>query len=517
MQWYAGRRFKSYSLRLIRDSSVGRATLKKESLVMSMFMKAMGDGNHTLTENGALTNKSTFNTIVDFFFHGAALRSRPNEAVNLFQKAFDEDPTQALRILFYVRDVRGGQGERNIFRTVLRSIATSNSTNAEKIQAWFKINIYLIPAYGRWDDLFIFMGTALEDSAIFFIKETLKQDCAATHPTLLAKWMPSENTSSEKTRKLASYIRKKLNMTSRQYRKLLSTLRRTIEIIETNLTNKDYTFDYAQVPSKASLRYRKAFARNDNARYSAYLEAVNKGEKKINTSTLYPYDLLHTLWRNNDTRTADTMWKNLPDYVDNLQGLVVADTSGSMNGRPMEVSVSLAMYIAERNKNEAWKDYFISFSERPKFHKITGDTLAQRARSIQLGDIANTNIQAVFDLILARALSADVLQEDMPKILLIISDMEFDSCARGNDGRHFTNFEMIKKTYRQAGYEMPTLVFWNVNSRNTQTPVTINDKGVVLISGCSPVVLKYALGQITTPMQMVYNVTNSKRYNGILF
>lgn len=484
---------------------------------MNRFMKAMGNGNHTLTENGALTNKSTFNAIVDFFFHGAALRSRPNEAVNLFQKAFDEDPTQALRILFYIRDVRGGQGERNIFRIVLRSIATSNSTNAEKIQAWFNENIHLIPVYGRWDDLFIFIGTVLENSVISLIKETLEQDFIAAHPTLLAKWLPSENTSSKKTRKLANHIRQKLNLTSRQYRKMLSILRRTIKIIETNLTNKDYTFDYAQVPSKASLRYRKAFSRNDNARYSAYLEAVNKGEKKINTSTLYPYDLLHTLWNGNDIRTADTMWKNLPDYVDNLQGLVVADTSGSMHGRPMEVSVSLAMYIAERNKNEAWKDYFISFSECPKFHKITGDTLAQRARSVQLGDIANTNIQAVFDLILARALNANVPQEDMPNILLIISDMEFDSCARGNDGRHFTNFEMIQKKYRQAGYEMPTLVFWNVNSRNTQTPVTINDKGVVLISGCSPVVLKYALGFCTSVIDMVYNVTNSERYKGIVF
>lgn len=495
---------------------------------MNNFMKAMGDGNHTLTENGALTNKSTFNAIVDFFFHGAALRSRPNEAVKLFQKAFDEDPTQALRILFYIRDVRGGQGEREVFRTVLSSIANSigsiansDNINDTKIQEWFRANIYLIPAYGRWDDLFAFMGTVLEDSAIFFIKETLKQDCVVTNPTLLAKWLPSENTSSKKTRELASYIRKKLGMTSRQYRKVLSTLRHTIKIIETNLTNKDYTFDYAQVPSKASLRYRKAFSRNDNARYSAYLEAVNKGEKKINTSTLYPYDLLHTLWNGNDTRTADTMWKNLPDYVDNLQGLVVADTSGSMYGRPMEVSVSLAMYIAERNKNEAWKDYFISFSERPKFHKITGNTLAQRAKSVQLGDVANTNIQAVFDLILARALGADglkrVSQEDMPKILLIISDMEFDSCACGNDGRHFTNFEMIQKKYRQAGYEMPTLVFWNVNSRNTQTPVTINDNGVVLISGCSPVVLKYALGSCTSVIDMVYNVTNSERYNEIVF
>ena len=278
---------------------------------MNRFMKAMGGGNHTYTENGALTNKSTFNAIVDFFFHGAALRSRPNEAVNLFQQAFDEDPTQALRILFYIRDIRGGQGERNIFRTVLRSIATSNSTNAERIQTWLGKNIHLIPVYGRWDDLFIFMGTTLESYVIALIRETLYHDTMNTHPTLLAKWLPSENTSSEKTRKLANYIRQKLGMTSRQYRKVLSTLRRTIKIIETNLTNKDYTFDYAQVPSKASLRYRKAFSRNDNARYSAYLEAVNKGEKKINTSTLYPYDLLHTLWNGSCYRDWETDRKSV--------------------------------------------------------------------------------------------------------------------------------------------------------------------------------------------------------------
>lgn len=485
---------------------------------MNRFMKAMGDGNMTYTENGALTNKSTFNAIVDFFFHGAALRSRPKEAVKLFQKAFDEDPTQALRILFYIRDIRGGQGERNIFRTVLHSIAASNSTNAEKIQAWLKKNIFLIPEYGRWDDLFILRNTSLEAHMIDFIKKQLMEDldnCNQGKPvSLLAKWLPSENTSSIKTRTVAKYMRINLGYTPRAYRKVLSTLRNAIDVVERKLSAKQVDLiQYAHVPSNASLKYKKAFMKHDEERYKAYLDSVNKGETKINAATLYPYDLVHKAMFEYDN-TVEALWKNLPDYVEDLCGLVVADTSGSMYGRPMEVSISLAMYIAERNKNEAWKDYFISFSRVPKFHKVQGKTLIERMKSVDLGHVENTDLQAVFNMILTRAIQHSVPQEDMPKILLIVSDMEFDSCCVHNS---LTNFEMIRNKYKSAGYEMPTVVFWNVNSRNTQSPITIDERGAVLIGGCSPVVLKYALGQVTTPMQMVLNVTESDRYKNIVF
>lgn len=511
------------------------------------FIVAMN--NVTYTENGALTNKSFMSKVIDFFFHGAAMRKEVlndkgtlnfetktinptghNRLIKMFQEAFDENPTQALRILFYIRDIRGGQGEREVFRAIINWIAHSNSTKAEDIQIWLKENIELIPEYGRWDDLFVFIGSTLHKKVVNFIAYQLGKDhsCAITKQpvSLLAKWMPSENASNRRTRTLAKIFIKELGFTPKRYRQVLSKIRNYINIVETNLTQKTYDhIDYNTVPSKAGLLYKKAFMKHDTERYSHYLEAVANGNANMNTSTLYPYDVLRKYL--NDGMfggsyyscpeidpTIELMWKNLPDYVPDLCGLVVADTSGSMQGNPMLVSISLAMYIAERNKNEAWKDYFISFSRQPKFHKIEGDNLFERAKSVALGDVANTNLQVVFDLILIRAISNGVPKEDMPKVLIIVSDMEFDKCTFNNTT---TNFEKIKCTYNDYKYEMPTLIFWNVNSRNTQSPITINDDGVVLLSGCSPSVFKYALGNCKTPMDLVYNVTSSDRYNKINF
>ena len=480
---------------------------------MNRFMKAIGNGNMTYTENGALTHKSSMSGIVDFFFHGAALRNESNNKriLDLFKEAFKKDPTVALRILFYIRDIRGGQGERKTFRIILRNLAFEQSD-------WLIKNLKLIPEYGRWDDLFILKDSPVESHMIMFIKEQFINDldnCFNGNPiSLLAKWMPSENTSSKETKALATYVRMNLGYTSRTYRKNLSMLRKAIDVVERKLSAKQVDqINYAHVPSNASLKYKKAFMKNDGERYQAYLNSVNKGEVKINASTLYPYDLVHKAIYDHDN-TVEALWKNLPDYVEDLCGLVVADTSGSMSGRPMEVSISLAMYIAERNKNEAWKDYFISFSSRPKFHKIEGATHRERMKSVELGDVDTTNLQAVFDMILDRANHYHVPQEDMPKILLIVSDMEFDAACRNNT---LTNFENIKRKYQMSGYTMPTLVFWNVNSRNTQSPITIDERGAVLIGGCSPVVLKYALGQITTPIDMVHNVTDSDRYKNIVY
>ena len=484
---------------------------------MNRFMKAMGNGNMTYTENGALTHKSSNSAIVDFFFHGAALRNEKNiNRINdLFLSAFTEDPTTALRILFYITDIRGGQGERRIFRTILQKLAMNEPE-------WVSKNLHLIPEYGRWDDLFVLLNTDIANNVINFIKKQLLEDLTNYHESksvsLLAKWMPSENASSKATKFLAKNLIINLGYTPRNYRKVLSMLREAINVVECKLSAKElYKIDYSKVPSNASLKYKNTFMKKDTERYKAYIESVQKGETKINTSTLYPYDLLHKVLYYNYDNTVDVLWNNLPDYVDNLCGLVVADTSGSMtccNNRPLEVSISLAMYIAERNKNEAWKDYFITFSSNPRFQKIEGNTLRDKAMSVNLGDIATTDLQAVFNLILDRANNYKVPQEDMPKILLIVSDMEFNRACRNNT---LTNFEVAKLQYRAAGYEMPTVVFWNVASRNNNSPVTIDETGAILISGCSPVVLKYALGQVTSPIEMVYQVTNNERYNQIKY
>ena len=484
---------------------------------MNKFINTMN--NLTYTENGAVTFKSTESAIADFFFHGAALRKRLLEAVNLFQKAYEENPTQALRILFYIRDVRGGQGEKDIFRIILHYFA-----HKEETQEWLKNNLSLIPEYGRWDDLFILFDTPLEDVMVSFVKIQLERDSIRAffndNISLLAKWMPSENASNQRTKKLAKRFIEKFKESPRDYRILLSKLRKHLDIVERKLSSKQVNLiNYSKVPSKANLIYRKTFLKHDKERYEDFIESVKKGNAKINATTLYPYDLVHTLWSNtNEDDTVETLWKNLPDYVDDLQGIVVADTSGSMLGRPMEACVSLALYIAERNKNKAWKNHFISFSRDPVFHKITGNTLRQKLDSIKLGEVSDTNIEGVFELILARANKHMVPQKDMPKIILIISDMEFNSCACGNNGSYFTNFEKIKKDYEYYEYKMPTIVFWNVNSRNTQSPVTINENGVVLVSGCSPVALKYAFKYTcTSTLDMIYNVTNSERYNKINF
>lgn len=489
------------------------------------FVNAMGHTGMTYTENGAITPVNTGSSIIDFFFHSAAMReANVNRITDMWDKAFKEDPQTALRILFYVRDVRGGQGERRVFRIIVKHMLSNKNT-----LEWLCNNTNLIPEYGRWDDLIYLTyegrGTKFEEVGIGIIDTTLYDDYIATqnnsnNVTLLAKWMPSENASSKITKAMAKYFIKKLYHNPVGYRKVLSTIRNHLRIVETNLTKKDYeSIDYSTVPSKANLKYRKAFLRNDNKRYTEYLNMVNKGETKINASTLYPYEIVSkfTNWftpSKEEAETLNTLWNNLPDYVDDLNGIVVADTSGSMMGRPLDVSVSLAMYIAERNKNAAFKDYFISFSSRPKFHKINGNNLNERCNSVQLGDVSNTNIQAVFELMLYRAKEYNVSVEDMPKFILIVSDMEFDEASSNSS---LSNFENIRKQYQNAGYPMPTLVFWNVNSRNNHTPVTINDRGVVLISGCSPVIMKYALTACTNLMDIVKNVTNSDRYNTITY
>ena len=489
------------------------------------FINAMGHTGMTYTENGAITPTNTGSSIIDFFFHSAAMReANVNRITDMWDKAFKEDPQTALRILFYVRDVRGGQGERRVFRIIVKHMLNNKNT-----LEWLCKNANLIPEYGRWDDLIYLTyegkGTKFEGIGINIINTTLCKDYTtiknnSNNITLLAKWMPSENASNSNTKEMAKYFIKKLQFTGRNYRRVLSTIRNHLRIVETNLTKKDYeSIDYSTVPSKANLKYRKAFLRNDNKRYTEYLDKVNKGETKINASTLYPYEIVskftnYTPPSKEEVETLNTLWDHLPDYVDDLNGIVVADTSGSMWGRPMDVSVSLAMYIAERNKNVAFKDYFISFSSRPTFHKINGNNLRERCCSIQLGDVANTNIQAVFELILNRVKEYSVSVEDMPKFILIVSDMEFDEASSNSS---LSNFENIRRQYQIAGYPMPTLVFWNVNSRNNHTPVTINDRGVVLVSGCSPVIMKYALTACTNIISIVKNVTESDRYSNIIY
>lgn len=489
---------------------------------MNSFINAMGPAGNTYTENGAYTPAGTGNPVADFFFRISAMRDADeHRIIELFKKSFAVDPTRTLRIMFYTRDIRGGQGERRVFRILLQELV-------KIAPKWLGNNLYLIPEYGRWDDLFCLLDSTIYSDIKQYIMTQFYKDLAAADSrepcSLLAKWMPSENASNPKTVALAKVFHRMFNMTPRTYRKYLSYLRKHISIIEHNLMDRDYEhIEYDKIPAKAGMKYRKAFIRNDYTRYNNYIASVNNGSAKMNAGTLYPYEIINKLnigsWYSSriddeEINMLDAAWKSLPDYVNNINGLVVADTSGSMTGRPMDVSISLAMYIAERNKNEAFKDYFISFSAIPKFHHIEGNSIYERAKSVDLGDVANTNIQAVFDLILTRAKTYNVPQHEMPEVLYIVSDMEFDMATHNNS---VSNFELIKAKYKQSGYKMPKLVFWNVNSRNSHTPVTINDRGVYLISGCSPVILKYAMNLSGSITDLIDSVINNERYSMISY
>ena len=481
------------------------------------FLAALeGESNLTFTENGATTNISTFDNVLDFFYHAPAKRGQNEELNQLFFKAMSENDKLATKALFYIRDIRGGQGERNTFRLGLAILKKERP-------AIFKAVLPLIAEYGRWDDILTFV----EDQDVrTLVWEQLKMDvdgvadCASI--SLLAKWMPSINTSSKVTVALARKWAKAFDMSEKRYRQLLSELRTHLQIVEQKMSNNAWgQIEYPSVPSRANLIYKNAFKKHDAVRYDEFIAKAVKGEVKINSGTLYPADIVHKYleqgnhWdytENQGTldQTLEALWNQLPNYADSeANALVVADTSGSMYGTPLEVCLSLAIYIAERNKG-VFHDKFITFSEKPKLQSLVGNTLREKITNLNAAEWSmNTNIQAVFDLILHTATSHKIKQEELPEAIFVISDMEFD-CA----DRNFTNFHTIQNKFNDAGYILPKLIFWNVASRGQQAPVTKDERGVYLVSGYSPSIFQKAINAVAvTPIEMMLEVLNCERYN----
>jgi len=468
--------------------------------------------NFTETENGASTNKSTLSNLIDFFGLGAAMRKRSDEdIINLFSKAFAEDKLIALKILFYIRDVRQGQGERRGFRVILKWLGNNYPEVLSK-------NLDVVPEFGRWDDLFVLEDTKVWGDVLVMINNQFNILLQNHTPTLFAKWCPSINTSSPQTKKLAKKICKYLGMSEKQYRKTLSKAREDINVVERQMCSNEWNdINYSSVPSKASLLYKDAFARHDSVGYAKYIEDVKSGKTKINASVTYPYEIVERiLYKNDESETLDVIWKSLPNYLDNNihSGIVVADVSGSMTGLPMAVSISLAMYFAERNKGD-FANKFITFSEKPDLVNIVGNNIREKVKNLSRADWdMNTDLQSVFDLILDIALKNKVPQSEMPNTIYIVSDMEFDVACQDNKK---TNYDLISHKYEEFGYEKPNLVFWNVNATTNQSPITKNDKGTCLVSGCSPVILKTLLsgGEITARDVMIDTITKD-RYNSII-
>lgn len=467
---------------------------------MTYLDKLKRKTNKKRTENNAVTNKSTLNPVLDFFSQGAAMRGRMDDAALLFEKAYAEDPLLALKALFYIRDIREGQGERDIFRTCIQRVPEES----------IKKNIEHIPEFGRWDDLFVLPTELYIDFVADKLNEDLERLEEGKEVSLLAKWLPSENTSSDETVEKAKEIRKALGMSSKEYRKTLSLLRKKIGILERKMSeNRWDEIEYGNLPSQAFRKHTDAFRRHDEERFEKFLEDVESGEETLNTSTLYTYEVMDLLLK--DRSAANAAWENLPDYTDGRNALVVADVSGSMMGRPMDISVSLALYFAERNTGP-FNGYFMTFSAEPDLVKVQGNTLEDKCRFIETSDwMMNTDIEKTFKVILDAAIEDEADGEEMPETLYIISDMEFDECSENSE---MTNFENTKKMYNQAGYELPHLVFWNVDSRQNQVPAVEGDDNVTLISGASQTAFKLAV-EGKTPEESMKDILNSERYEVI--
>jgi hypothetical protein len=473
--------------------------------------------NYTYTENGAVARATTGSSLLDFFAQAGAMRKRSeDDIISAFTKAFSEDALRALKALFYFRDIRQGQGERRLFRVIAKYLANHHTDVMAK-------NIHLIPEYGRWDDLYVFFDTPLEEKVGELIKEQFNKDLNSEHPSLLAKWLKSENTSSKESRRLATKTRKILGLSPKQYRKALASLRKKIDVVEVKMSANEWSkIIFEHVPSQAMLKYRNAFNRHEPDRYQEYLNSLSKGETKVNTKTLYPYQLVHKVgigWWNKhlsleEEKLLNEMWNNLPDYIGDKKenSIAVVDVSGSMYGTPIEVAISLGLYMAERNKGK-FHNHFITFSECPQLQEIKGITFCEKVRNMADADWGmSTNIEAVFDLILNTAIKYNIPKEEMIDKIYIISDMEFNACVRGGNDK--TLFENIRERYHQHGYELPRLVFWNVDARNQQFPMTMNDVGVQLVSGFSPTLFE----QVMTgkeAYELMLEILDSPRYEAI--
>ncbi len=488
-----------------------------------MLNHLKNEANIAYTENGAVTNASTMSDCLDLFATIGAIRAADDqEIIKRFVRAYTEDADIAMKILFFGRDVRGGLGERRVFRVIISWLAENRSESLRK-------NIELIPEFGRFDDLVSLLGTACEKDVLRTIRKQLEADLASdAEVSLLAKWLPSVNASNSETVRKGKCVARYLGMTDAVYRKTLVELRKKICIIENNLREKDYSFDYSKQPSKAMFKYRKAFLRNDSERYNAFLEDVSNGEKQLHADTLAPYEIVRAALNISrcgfnahlsagEKASLNASWESLPNFCHGRNALAVVDTSGSMyyynNALPAAVAMSLGLYFGERNTG-IFHNHFIEFSARPKLIKIKGKTFAERLKYLcSFNKVADTNVEAVFNLILDAAVRNHVPQEELPETLYLISDMEFNSCVKNAS---LSNFENAKRRFAEHGYKLPQIVFWNVASRNSNQPVTKNEQGVALVSGCTPRLFSMVAGGELSPYTVMMEILQSERYAKIL-
>ena len=483
--------------------------------------------NTKLTENGAMAYSTLGNALTDLFAQAGSLRPRTeNEIRKKFAEAFQIDNLLATKMLFYTGNIRGGLGERRTFRICLKWLAENHSDIVIK-------NLELIPHFNRWDSLFVLVGTKAEADMWKFVAKQLNTDMAAVAASkhkskpdtisLLAKWMPTETASSKATRDLAFRAMKNIGLTPRAYRKVLSALRKHLKVVETSMSAQEwYDIQYPTVPSYAMKNYRNAFAKHDPDGFMQYKQSLVKGEAKVNATTLYPYDLVGQYTSGgrsgryaNEDVIIEAQWKALPNYVKGENNiLIMADISGSMYGRPMDTSVSLATYFAQRNKG-AYHNLYMTFTDQPHFVELRdGASLAECVKKVWSTDMGfNTNLEAAFNYILKHAVNHRVTNDEMPKALVVVSDMEIDRYIRWN-GLDFV--ETMKRKFASYGYTMPKLICWNVEARNDTFLSKSPD--VICVSGQSASTFRELCGNLEgkTTWDIMLETLGNKMYDCVV-
>lgn len=492
--------------------------------------------NVAFTANGALSNASSLNFLVDLFAILGSVRGKDFSTFEkLFEQAYSMNRKLTLQMVLWLRDVRGGAGERETTRQILRHLEANHQDDIHEI-------VPVLAEYGRWDDLLIFTNPQVKLDVYRTIEAHLRNGNA-----LCAKWMPriyklkkSKDGSVNKesvanvnriaNNQIARELMQVMNINERQYRKLLASLSTTVE---QNMCAKDWSsIEYSHVPSVAMNRYRAAFMRNDETRFTEFGNKVATGEVKVNASALFPYDVT-TKFTTTQDNVLIGQWDALPDYLNGSSILPMCDTSGSM-GCPageggslecMDVAVSLSLYIADKQKG-AFKDVFLTFSESPQMFVLKGNNIQEKYRDLcryKAGQYwgGSTDIGKAFHHILKTAVKQNVPQADMPEYLLIFSDMEFNETygynESGNNGNwDVTAYEYAKQLFAQNGYELPKVIFWNLNGRPGNNPVTINDTGTAMVSGFSPAVLTAILaGEQVDPVSIMLAAIDKPRYQVI--
>lgn len=509
------------------------------------FMNALNNqliNRKQYTENGAVGYSTSGKALLDMNYAVSSMRQwNDSQIEKKYIKAYYENPLLAVKWLFYLRDIRGGMGERRIFRVCLKWLINSQFGYSYRL-------IELVSEYGRYDDMMSLLDTKAKDIVISIIREQLIKDIDGANKnaeiSLLAKWLPSCNTSSANARRKAKIIYEGLGIKEKDYRKILSKLRTYLNVVEVKMTKNQWSeIDYSKLPSRANLIYGNAFLRNDEKRRRLFLQKLTRGETKINADTLFPSDIVAKYYENKQgyycyrrdklkeaDATLEGLWKALPDYTNaDNSTLVVRDGSGSMtvkvgntNVTALAVATALTVYFAEHCKG-AYHNKFITFSSKPQMIDMSNARSLRDKLAIcdAYQDITNTDIKAVFELILNTAVANRLTQRELPKNILIVSDMEFDSAVgiyRWDNDCECTSetlFDMIRREYKEYGYKMPRLIFWNVCSRTQTIPLKENDAGVTLVSGFSPAVYNMVLSDELDPYKCLLKQINSDRYDAV--